>query len=173
MDMAAKKGNKYAIGNTGGRPRMYKTPKAMAKVIDDYFFYIKGEKKKITEKIKDEKTGKITKFVTEEWAREPEPATITGLILFLGFAHREALLDYKKKKEFSDTVQRGYSRVEHEYEKRLSAAQPAGPIFALKNMGWKDKVETGFTDNEGNDITPSTYTIIKGQNADFEIKEVE
>ena len=27
-------------------------------------------------------------------------------------------------------------------------------IFALKNMGWRDKVETGFTDGEGKDVRP-------------------
>lgn len=171
--MAAEKGNKYAIGNAGGRPRLYKTAKSMAKVIDEYFFYIKGEKKKVKEKIKDEKTGQITTVVTEEWVRQPEPATVTGLTLFLGFAHREALDDYQKKKEFTDIIKRGRSRVEHEYEKRLSATQPAGPIFALKNMGWKDKVETGFTDNEGNDVTPPAYTIIKAQASDLDIKETE
>ena len=31
--------------------------------------------------------------------------------------------------------------VECEYEKRLAGQSPTGAIFALKNMGWKDKSE--------------------------------
>jgi hypothetical protein len=123
--MAAPKGNKYAIGNSGGRPPMYNSPEEIAPVIDEYFEYIKGEKKE----------GE------EEWERTPEPATITGLALYLGFDGRQSLYDYRDKQEFSVIIKKAISRVEHNYEKALSYQSPTGAIFALKNMGWKDKVE--------------------------------
>jgi hypothetical protein len=121
--MAAPKGNKYALGNTGGRPRIYDKPEDLAKAIDAYFEYIKGEKK------------------GNEVTREPEPATITGLALYLGFASRQSLLDYVKEEEFSFAIKRGKLRIEHEYEKRLHQNNPTGAIFGLKNMDWNDKQE--------------------------------
>ena len=33
-------------------------------------------------------------------------------------------------------------KIENGYEKRLFENNPTGSIFALKNMGWKDKTET-------------------------------
>lgn len=75
-------------------------------------------------------------------------ATITGLALFLGFESRSSLDDYSKRSdEFSFIIKRAKLAVENSYEQSGQAFD----IFALKNMGWRDKVETGFTDNEGND----------------------
>lgn len=121
--MAAAQGNKYALGNNGGRPRMYETAEDIVKEIDAYFEYIKGENN------------------GEESLREPEPATITGLALYLGFASRQSLLDYVEKEEFSFAIKRGKLRIEHEYEKRLHQNNPTGAIFGLKNMEWSDKTE--------------------------------
>ena len=126
-----------------GRPLYYETPELLAKGIDDYFEYIKGEKGYVQ--------GEGDKPDKEYWVRLPEPATITGLIIFLGFSHREALIDYEKREGFSDIVKRGRLLIECEYEKRLAGQSPTGAIFALKNMGWRDKVETGFTDTDGKD----------------------
>lgn len=135
--MAAAVGNKYAVGNNGGRPPLYETPQDLLLACDEYFEYIKGEKG--TEEIDNAKTGK--KETNEYWVRYPEYATITGLTLFLGFSHRQSLDDYEKKQEFSDIIKRARTRVEHEYEKKLHDDKNTGAIFALKNMGWKDKTE--------------------------------
>ena len=68
--------------------------------------------------------------------------TITGLSLYLGFAHR-CSLDYytKKSDEFSYVIKRAKMVVEQGYEEMFHNGSNAG-IFPLKNMGWKDKVET-------------------------------
>lgn len=156
--MPAAKENKYAIGNTGGRPPIYETPELLQNSVDNYFEYIKGEFHIETSKITDKETGKKNIIKEMVWDRRPEPATVTGLSLFLGFSDRQSLYDYEKHKEFSGIIKNGRSRVEHEYEKNLHENNPAGSIFALKNMGWRDKIETGQTDNEGNDIIQTSLT---------------
>jgi len=72
--MAAAKGNKYALGNKGGAPPLYKTPGELQSKIDEYF---------------NQDAVKIT---------------ICGLALFLGFAERKSLLDYEKKEEFKKII---------------------------------------------------------------------
>lgn len=118
-------GNQNALGNEGGRPAIYDTPHELAAKVEEYFLSIKGEKG----------PG------VDEWIKDPEPATITGLALFLGFCDRQSLNDYQEKVEFSFIIKRARARVEHRYERDLSTKNVTGAIFALKNMGWADKVE--------------------------------
>lgn len=68
--------------------------------------------------------------------------TITGLAHYLGFESRQSIYDYKEKGQFSYIIKRALLFIESNYEKKLSGTTPTGPIFALKNMGWKDKTET-------------------------------
>lgn len=163
--MSAETENKYGIGNTGGRPPLYEEPEVMAAAIDEYFVYIKGEEKEIPIKSTDKKGKETTKFITEI-VRYPEPATVTGLILYLGFSHREALSDYEKREGFSDIVRRARMRVEHSYECKLSSNLPTGSIFALKNMGWKDKTEV-----ESN-VTTKTDAIDLTKYTDDELRTI-
>lgn len=67
--------------------------------------------------------------------------TWTGLALHLGFASRQSLWEYGKKDGFSLPVKRALLRIEQVYERNLFNKNAAGPIFALKNFGWKDKQE--------------------------------
>lgn len=67
--------------------------------------------------------------------------TITGLTLFLGFCDRQSLYDYQKKEEFTGIIKKCRLMVEMAYEEKLSSKDVTGAIFALKNMGWKDKSE--------------------------------
>jgi len=67
--------------------------------------------------------------------------TISGLAYHLGFASRQSLYDYEDKEDFAYIVRRGRLRVEVYYEERLQETACTGAIFALKNMGWKDKTE--------------------------------
>lgn len=69
------------------------------------------------------------------------PATITGLAYHLGFESRQSFYDYEKRDGFSYIVKRARLKIESCYETRLNQDKPAGPIFALKNMGWSDKQE--------------------------------
>ena len=116
--MAAPKGNKFAVGNNGGRPALYSTPAELQDQIDDYF------------------DQEDTKF------------TVCGLALFLGFTSRQSLLDYQNKDEFTDIIKKARLRIECGYEELLQKPGCTGIIFALKNMGWVDKVETDLNIKE-------------------------
>lgn len=122
--MATKIGNKYALGNDGGRPAHFETPEQLHAKAMEYFEHCESNREKVT---------------------------VTGLCLFLGFSSRSSLDDYEKRgDEFSYIIKRSRLAVENSYE---TSGQTID-IFALKNMGWKDKSEMGFTDTEGNDVAP-------------------
>lgn len=130
-----------------GRPPEFSDPKELENRISDYFEHIKGEFEEKEIPDPDDPTG----FVLEKvWSRYPEPPTITGMCLFLGFESRQSFHDYQKKKEFSYAIKKARLQIECEYEKALQTSKnPTGSIFALKNMGWSDKQEiehTGGTD---------------------------
>ena len=92
----------------------------------------------------------------QEYFASDGKKTITGLAYHLGFESRQSLYDYEKDGQFSYIIKRARLRVEVGYEENLTNPDisAAGSIFALKNMGWKDKVETGFTDSNGADVKP-------------------
>lgn len=123
--MAAPLGNKYALGAGGGRPAHYATPEALASEVLAYFAGCEEHKVK---------------------------ATVTGLALWLGFSSRASFDDYAKRSdEFSYIIARSKLAVENSYE--LSGTN--FDIFALKNMGWKDKTETDMN------VNMPTFNVIK------------
>lgn len=67
--------------------------------------------------------------------------TVTGLTLYLGFADKTTLYDYRDRAEFSHPIKKALTMIESYHERRLSENNVTGAIFALKNMGWKDKQE--------------------------------
>jgi len=128
--MPAPFGNKFALGNNGGRPPKYETPEQLETKILEYFTSI------------DTETGNYP--------------TVTGLALFLGFCSRQGLYEYRDKDEFSDLVKRALTVVESHYETRLNSGAPTGAIFALKNMNWKDTTDlkhSGEIKNSYSDLT--------------------
>ena len=137
--MTAPKGNKFALGNNGGRPLIYETPEELYKKIMEYFEWVEEENK-----------GKIS---------------ITGLTLYLGFESRRSLADYEERKEFSTLIKRARLAVENYYEEKLISMSYGGSIFALKNMAseyWKDKTEQDVKNtiinanaNFGNTLQPA------------------
>ena len=90
--------------------------------------------------------------------------TWTGLALHLGFESRQSLQDYKEKEGFSYPIKKALARIEENYEQGLFTRNPAGPIFALKNFGWKDKQEveqsggTSITVKWDQTLIPNTST---------------
>jgi hypothetical protein len=78
----------------------------------------------------------------EQCKESNERPTVTGLALFLGFASKQSLYDYEKNDKFSYPIKRALTMIECELEKRLENQSVSGIIFALKNMGWTDKVQT-------------------------------
>lgn len=71
--------------------------------------------------------------------------TWTGLAMHLGFESRQSLHEYGQKPQFTYSVKKALQRIENKYEKAISANNPTGAIFALKNFGWRDKQEIDHT----------------------------
>lgn len=119
---------------------MYETDQDLIDSIDTYF-----------------QTGvKIRKIVVgrppnTQLVEIPVP-TITGLCYYLGFESRQSFYDYEQRPEFSYTVKRARLFIEQEYEEQLTTGNTVGAIFALKNMGWRDRTETELSGKDGNPI---------------------
>lgn len=107
--------NSYQSKNFVGRPAHFESPELLHAACIEYFEQCRTEKVKVT---------------------------ITGLCLHLGFASRSSLDDYEKRSdEFSYIIKRCRLAVENSYENNGQTID----IFALKNMGWKDKSEIEHT----------------------------
>lgn len=81
----------------------------------------------------------------EEKIKAGERPTVTGLALDLGFCSKDTLYAYRDLDEFSYSIKKALLIVENGYESALRGEGPTGPIFALKNMGWRDKQEVDQT----------------------------
>lgn len=124
------KKNKKHFTNTG----------SLQDLIQGYFDYIEGEYH--LEKIPPKKPTVPDELIDQKiWDREPEPATIAGLAFFLGFNSREEFDNYESTGKFASVIKRARLRVEVGYEKKLHYQSSTGAMFALKNMGWNEKVE--------------------------------
>lgn len=123
-----------------GAPALFSSPEAMESKIAEYLEYIKGEK--------DE---------DDKYIRMPEPITITGLCLYLGFESRQSFYDYEKRPAFSYIIKRARLQVENSYEKRLSGQNVTGSIFVLKNMGWEDRTQRELSGNLDLSKKPSWF----------------
>lgn len=97
-----------------GRPPAYDNPELMQQAIDLYFKTCEAEKKQ---------------------------PTITKLAYDLGFESRQSFYDYEEKPDFTYIIKRARLLVESGYEQNLQNQSCTGAIFALKNMGWKDKTD--------------------------------
>lgn len=80
------------------------------------------------------------RYFAEQEQKNKRP-TITGLCYWLGFESRQSFYDYEEREAFSYIIKRLRLKVESGYEEALSGNTCTGAIFALKNMGWKDKTE--------------------------------
>jgi hypothetical protein len=124
-----------------------KTAAILANRIDQYFKYIEG----VPHTGQKPVNGKDTATTTQKiWDRQPEPATIAGMALFLGFSSKQEFEAYEDSGIHAHILKRGRLRLEAAYESRLYQT-PTGVIFALKALGWNDKPEvrkrTSKTDN--------------------------
>ena len=112
--------------NPVGRPRKINSPDEFDSLVDSYFSLCRANE---------------------------EPILLTGMILALGLCSKESFYHYETYPEFSDSVKRARMLVESEYEKRLNQnSSAAGPIFALKNFGWADKVESVISGKAGEPV---------------------
>ena len=129
--MPAPKNNQFGKGNhRAGRPAKFKNPEDLYQQISQYY----------------------------EDLGEQRP-TITGLCLHLGFSSKQSLYDYAKRQEFRYFINRALLIIEIGYEKMLLGQNPRAAIFALKNMGWTDKVEKTININPRSSPFSSTKSI--------------
>lgn len=146
--MAAPKGNKFAVGNSGGgRPRKFDSA--------------------------DEVYSAGLAYIDETLANE-QHLTFTGLCIALGTV-KTTYWEYEEGKY--DTDEQVFSillkdlkqRIENYAESKLFGNNPTGAIFALKNYGWKDKQETEITGPNGG---PLEITAVQPLNED-DLKQIE
>lgn len=71
------------------------------------------------------------------------------MAIALGFESRQSFYDYENKPEFSYIIKTARLYVEAGYEDGLRENNCTGSIFALKNMGWKDKTEAEVYGKDG------------------------
>lgn len=118
------------------RPLKYKTVDELQAAIDEYFKACEGRP------LLDDK-GQPVLLKGLPVMLDVTPPTVTGLALALGFAGRQALLNYQGRKQFKDAITRAKSRCEAYAEGRPFDRDGAhGAQFSLRcNFGWSDKAE--------------------------------
>jgi hypothetical protein len=134
--MPAPKHNLFALGNNGGRPKVFETPIHLEQECNEYF----------------------------NWCIEnKEVLTITGLCLYLNVSratfHRWMKGEIDKEGEvFSTISKRAMAVIENAYEKKLDTFTFGGAIFDLKNINkdyWKDKIVSEL--NQTNTNVAATF----------------
>ncbi|RYZ98516.1 MAG: hypothetical protein EOP47_19175 [Sphingobacteriaceae bacterium] len=113
---------------------------ALQQQIDAYFTLIEGKYHFEELPVKTTK-GQPETTRQKVWDCEGQPATLSGLVLFLGFESRRDFDTYEATGKFAGTLKRGRLRVETEYEKKLHYQSPTGAIFALKSLGWMERAD--------------------------------
>lgn len=99
------------------------------------------ETRKVGRPLKIDSAEELEKLVDEYFNNTEETKiTITGLCLYLGLT-KETFYEYARREEYKHILNRARLMVENSYEISLRENGRTGDIFALKNFGWRDKVE--------------------------------
>lgn len=133
----APKGNKYAVGNKGGHPTLYKGKETIEKA-EKYLEGCEDKMKKVLEST-NKKTGR--KRYLNKW--EVNVPLVEGLALYLE-VHRDTLYEWAKKhKEFSDVLKKlRYSQANKVFNKALAGEyNPHIAKLLLSKHGYTDKQE--------------------------------
>lgn len=164
--MPARKGNKYALHNTGGRPPLYKTPDEMAIAINAYFEWCKGEIGTQMQNVINPETKQAELKQVEYWIRRPERPRRCALVLHMGFHTLQAFDHYEAKegetgKEFSRLIEHARLRIQDAYEQRLENRDTTrGALFVLQNMGWGARTEISYLGKDGKPVDPPSTSVI-------------
>lgn len=132
------------MAHAGGRPPFYTSAAEMQKAIDAYFVSCEGNLF-----LNDDGEPFIDKNGNTVVIGS-KPPTVTGLALALGFNSRQALLNYRDKKELNDTITRAKAKIEEYAETRLFDRDGVqGAKFSLSNnfKGWAEKTEASVSMN--------------------------
>lgn len=112
----------------------------LQRLVDAYFTHIEGDHHIEYKPPKNAKDDPVLEEVII-YDRKPEPPTLTGLALYLGFNSRQEFENYERKPRFGIPLKRARLRIEAEYEKKLHLTSAAGAIFALRSLGWNEDRE--------------------------------
>jgi hypothetical protein len=83
--------------------------------------------------------------LVDDYFQSTERWTLSGLAVHIGIC-RKTLYNYESKDDFLHIIKKARDKVESIYEERaIYENNPTGVIFALKNMGWSDKLSTDHT----------------------------
>jgi len=119
------------------RPPKYKDAESLQKKVNEYFDTLSANEKK----------------------------TITGLCYHLGFESRQSFYRLEDNEALSYTIKRARMRIEHHYESLLQGNSVAGPIFALKNLGWVDSQSIDHT-SKGDKMGPLQVIVDSSETAE-------
>jgi hypothetical protein len=118
------------------KPDLFKSIEQLSENIAAYFNWIAGA---YHLEMLPCKTSAKSLREQKVWDREPQPPTLSGLALHLGFDSLNAFEAYEQKGNYASTLKRARLRIEAEYEKQLHHQPSSGAIFALKSMGWLEQ----------------------------------
>jgi hypothetical protein len=91
---------------------------------------------------------KDLEILVDQYFKSTERWTLSGLAVFIGI-DRKTLYNYEERDEFFHIIKKARDKVESIYEERaIYENNPTGVIFALKNMGWKDRTDITTNDKE-------------------------
>lgn len=113
------KNKKERIKMPAGRPKKFKTARAMQRAVDKYFKEC-------------EQTGANVK--------------LTSLARAIGLTP-QSLINYGARDEFAEVVQDARLRVEEVYEERNIERGRPGDMFALQQFGWNQKIKHEIDEN--------------------------
>jgi hypothetical protein len=151
--------------------KLFDSIRRLDELIDQYFVYIKGDYEPVGEQVKSGKNK--DKPLTEKICiREPEPPTLAGLILYLGFNSKEEFEMCAAAGRYSDSLSRAQLRIAAALEQKLQK-NSVGTIHVLKSMGhnyYPDKKEKR-TDHNTNGVLKVEVTQ-SGPNPAADEKEV-
>jgi hypothetical protein len=131
----------------------YKKPEEMIPLIDGYFEFCDNNKKTVPNKSGD---GVIE-------ISDPRPYTVPDLALALGFADKQSLHDYARKKPFTYVIKRALGHIEAYYNRLIVSRQACtGPIFLTKAIyGYRDNDDKNMLDGLKPDSVKITFRKVK------------
>ncbi|MFJ6416486.1 terminase small subunit [Paeniglutamicibacter sp. NPDC091659] len=158
--------------NKGGRPLKFQTVDELELSINAYFDSCDPH---IEQRVID---GGVNQKGETIWLKravmtEQRPYTVSGLARALGI-HRETLINYGERDEFSDSVAAAYDRCHEWAESQLYSRNNSGAAFSLKNnWGWRDRQEIDHTTKDQPipllaGIAPGTLTVLDDDEEDLD-----
>src|SRR5258706_15317346 len=117
-----------------------KHPFTKAKQLEELLaLYFKDTEDEHSAEQNDSKSEPATDAKKQKKEKGPEPFTIAGLSLHLGFDSKQAFEEYEINGQFASRLKRARLRIEALYEKKLHTQYTSGAIFALKSLGWNER----------------------------------